>query len=339
MIKVRDIIIFLAGLAAGGVLTGYAAWRNDPQWISPGGEVTVEAAPLPYLKYGIEELARRETAPGTIERGRMLSENDGFVSYVFYYQSEGKKISGQMNLPITPESRKFPVVVMARGYVDKEIYTTGVGTKNAAAYYASHGYITLAPDFAGFGESDAEDEDAIGARLSKPVQILDLLASLVSIPAADVSRVYLWGHSNGGQIMLSVAEILGHSAPQKYVPRCLTLWAPVTAPFPYSILYYTDEVDDKGKWLRSQISEFEKSYDVYAYSIDRYWDWITIPVQLHQGSADEEVPQRWSDEFAAYLEKHEKDMTYHVYPGADHNLRGAWNTVVERDLVFFDTFK
>lgn len=326
----------MTGTVIGAVLiAGITSWRNNPGLLIPGSVPHASPTPLPYLKYGIEDLAGRKYAPGLIEQGGVIAENEGYVSRMFYYHSEGKKISGQMNLPATADSGKMPIVVMARGYADKDIYTTGVGTKNAAAYYASHGFITLAPDFAGYGESDPEDQDAFGARLSKPVQILDLLASLVSIPLADISRVYLWGHSNGGQILLSVAEILGHSSPQEYSVRGLTLWAPVTAPFPYSILYYTDELEDKGKWLRGQVAQFEDLYDVYDYSIDRYWDWISIPLLIHQGTADPEVPQLWSDEFVSLLKSKKKDVTYHVYSGADHNMRGSWNTVVERDLVFF----
>ena len=43
---------------------------------------------------------------------------------------------------------------------------------------AKAGYITLAPDFSGYGESDPEVENALGARLTKPVEILDLIASI-----------------------------------------------------------------------------------------------------------------------------------------------------------------
>jgi alpha-beta hydrolase superfamily lysophospholipase len=237
------------------------------------------------------------------------------------------------------------VVVMARGYVEKEIYKTGIGTHNAAKYFSEHGYITYAPDFSGYGESDPEDESALGARLVKPVEILDLIAS---VQATTKLPIYLWGHSNGGQIMISVAEILGkreeggHGGPPV---QGLTLWAPVSKPFPYNILYYTDDASDSGKWLRGQISEFEETYDVFNYSIDRYFEWINMPIQIHQGSLDEAVPKVWSDNLAKALKENEKTVNYFVYPGADHNMKPAstssslggpnWDSVVTRDLEFF----
>jgi len=275
---------------------------------------------LPYEKYSFENLVKRGGKPSQIE----------VVGNKFYYYSEGRRISGEVNSVV---GEVKGVIIMARGYVDKEIYKTGVGTHNAAKYYAERGYVTYAPDFSGYGESDPEDANALGARLVKPVEILDLIASV-----PQDKPIFLWGHSNGGQIMLSVAEILGRVEPRGRTPRVLgvTLWAPVSKPFPYNILYYTDEASDSGKWLRGQVAEFEKDYDVFNYSIDKYLDWIELPVQLHQGTADEAVPKKWSDELVKNLKEKEKDVKYYIYFGADHNMRPAWDQVVARDVEFFN---
>ncbi len=294
----------------------------------------------PYDKYRFESLVERIDRPSNIERGRELAGGEGYTSHVFYYQSEGRRISGQVNIPVECSlQRQCPIVVMARGYVDSEIYEIGMGTKNAAAVYARNGYITIAPDFSGYGESDQSDENALGGRLAKPVEILDLLASLGSIEQAELERVYLWGHSNGGQIMLSIVEILGKRElslrGSSLQVRGATFWAPVSKPFPYNILYYTDEASDSGKWLRKEIAKFEEDYDVFDYSIDRYLDWITVPLQIHQGGLDDAVPKKWSDTLVESLESKDKRVTYYVYPTADHNLRPNWESVVGRDLEFF----
>jgi len=212
---------------------------------------------------------------------------------------------------------------------DPADYFTGVGTKNAAAVFAQNGYATLAPDFLGYGQSDPPAADTIAARLEKPKHILDLLASLKSLPVIDPARVGLWAHSNGGQIALSVLEITGQAIPT-------TLWAPVSKSFPYAILYYTDESDDQGKELRRVLAEFEKDYDTFDFSIDRYWDWIQAPVQVHQGTADDAVPLEWSAGLVNILKKTDPEVTLYTYPGADHNLRPDWDTAVARDLQFFD---
>lgn len=305
---------------------------NNPQ----GKAVVVEK---PYDKYSFERLVSRVDKASVIELGEEIAKTPEYSSYIFYYTSEGRRISGQLNLPNL--SRLMGVVVMARGYVEKDGYITGTGTRNAAAVYAKNGYITIAPDFSGYGQSDSEDENALGARLVKPVEILDLIASLSSLPQVDLNRVYLWGHSNGGQIMLSVAEVLGQRLMVKAVSgqaRILgaTLWAPVSKPFPYNILFYTDEADDQGKWLRGEIAKFEADYDVYKYSIDRHLDWIEIPLIIHQGTVDDAVPVEWSRELETRLKEQGKSYTYYEYSGADHNMKPDWNTVVGRDVEWFN---
>lgn len=299
------------------------AGRGEDLFNPKGEEVVKEK---PYEKYSFENLTKRGGVASKIE----------VVGNKFYYQSEGRRISGETNRPTG--SDPVGVVVMARGYVEKEGYRTGIGTHNAAKYFSERGYITYAPDFSGYGESDPEDESALGARLVKPVEILDMIAS---VQATTKLPIYLWGHSNGGQIMISVAEILGKIESDKGEGKSekevqgVTLWAPVSKPFPYNILYYTDDASDSGKWLRGQISEFEETYDVFNYSIDRYLDWITIPVQIHQGSADEAVPKVWSDNLSKALKGKDKTVNYFVYPGADHNMKPNWDSVVTRDLEFF----
>lgn len=315
----RKYILIAIGVAILGF--GLIYFQRGSEMVSPlaGGAKREK----PYDKYSFERLSVRTPQPSAIE----------IVEDKFYYRSEGRRISGQIMIPEgTQPEAGWPVVVMARGYVEKEGYKTGDGTRNAASVYSRNGYLTLAPDFSGYGESDAEDENALGARLVKPVEILDLIASLDHLSMADTSHVYLWGHSNGGQIMISVAEILGQSATQVLGA---TLWAPVSKPFPYNILYYTDDAEDRGKWLRSEIAKFESDYDVFLYSIDRYLSWIKMPLLIHQGTLDDAVPKVWSDQLAKSLEELEKEATYHIYPGADHNMRPNWNQVVARDMAFF----
>ena len=161
--------------------------------------------------------------------------------------------------------------------------------------------------------------------------MLSILKSLHSIKEWDRENIFLWGHSNGGQIALVILEIAGEDYPT-------TLWAPVTKPFPYSILYYTDESEDKGKYIRRELAKFENLYNADSFSIDEYFEKIKAPLQIHQGTADEAVPVLWSNEFVKKLEKLDIDITYYQYVGANHNMVPSWNTVVSRDLPFFKKY-
>lgn len=281
--------------------------------------------PKPLKKYTIENLSRAEIETGEIIKEEILEENEDLTSYLFSFESP-KKVTGQINIP--NKNQKFPLVLMLRGYVDQEIYQTGIGTRKSASVFAENGFITLAPDFLGYGGSDTQTENIFEARFQTYTTVLSLLESLHSIKEWDKETIFLWGHSNGGQIALTILEITGKDYPT-------TLWAPVTKSFPYSILYYTDESEDKGKYIRHELAKFESLYNVDSYSIDEYLENIKAPLQIHQGTADDAVPVEWSNEFVEILEELEIDVTYYQYPGANHNLVPSWDTVIARDLNFF----
>lgn len=325
---------------------------NISSLISPAGQ---GEAPKLFVRYSFEYLKQHPFSPRRIELVQKIKEQDGYSSWLFRFETENGLVSGQMNVPEgvarvgTPPSdriesssedvgrgatkrqdpvKQYPVIIMLRGYVEKEEYQTGVGTKNAAAVFAKNGYLTVAPDFLGYGSSDPGPADDIESRLVRPATVLQLLSSLQNFPQADVARLFLWAHSNGGQIALSVLEISGKEIPT-------TLWAPVSKPFPYSILYYTDDSPDHGKYLRKITADFDKLYDAEQFSITNYFDWVEAPLQIHQGTADDSVPKKWSDDLVKTLKDQKKDVTYFVYLGADHNLKPSWDTVVARDLGFF----
>ena len=114
------------------------------------------------------------------------------------------------------------------------------------------------------------------------------------------------------------------------------MWAPVSKPFPYSILFYTDETDDHGKAIRKSLAIFEKDYDSELFSPANYHNWIKAPIQIHQGTADEEVLPFWTDELVNTLKEDNIDVSYFKYPRADHNLLpSGWNDAVLREIEFF----
>lgn len=307
--------------------------------ISPLGKIVEKSLD----KYTIERLSKRSFSPSQIVFDQATATTSSYTVFTFHYSSDGLKVNGVAHVPndalSSPQAGgKKPVIVQFRGYADQTQYVPGGGTAHSAEVFAQNGFISLAPDFLGYGGSASPSGNVFEERFQTYTSALNLLASVSSIPFADAGRVGVWGHSNGGQIALTVLEIIGKPIPT-------VLWAPVSKPFPYSILYYTDEAVDHGKLLRRELAQFEKEYDVELYSVSNYLDRIRGPVQIHQGTADEAVPEKWSDDLVAALEKTNQDLpageagvTYFVYPGADHNMTGPWNTVVSRDVIFFNKY-
>lgn len=378
-------------------LVGFGfGWRVRSQY-QPGQEIETASDLInpfisrygtqsqPLNAYRTETLAAQTfTAESPITIIDRLGPNDEdaqYRSYLISYVSDGKTISGQLNVPVTaPPTGGYPVIVMLRGFVPEDSYQTGVGTKNAAAYYASNGYATIAPDFLGFGESDDPPEDTWEARFIKPINVAQLLESISAYPEVtsseelpgpvsvllDSNNLGLWGHSNGGQIALTTLQITGKEIPT-------TLWAPVTAPFPYSILFFGDELADEGKEQRAWIALFEDTYDVLDFSVPQHLDLLpATTIQIHHGALDDAAPIAWTEEFIdkiqfennrrATFENQQREkistasgamkqaledelreavldkitIEYFRYPQTDHNLSPSWNTVVQRDVTFFE---
>ena len=319
--------------------------------------------PLPLLQYSFKNLSQKEfTTKQGLKVEKILSEDDETGTYVllFKYESQSKNISGALNVKIeAEESIKKPTIVMLRGYVPIENYYSGLGTKNVATIFAENDYLTLAPDFLGFGESDAEPTDTWEARLIKTVNIVDLIKTIQAFPELDLSqlenfpikkiaidsnKIGIWGHSNGGQIAISVLETMNSNFPT-------TLWAPVLAPFPYSVLYFSDEYEDEGKETRKYLALFEEDYDVFDFSISKHLDQLNGPIQIQHGTNDDSALVSWTEEFLAKVDlENERRATessienkkapitidFHKYKDANHNLQPNWNEAVQKDLNFFE---
>lgn len=368
-------------LVVGGIL-GWVArdvFREDPSFFSPFIQQNSQVArEKPLQKYSFSNLSQTTITPADIKVIETIQDTPTHTSYLFSYSATGGTITGQLNVPqslrtelvkdtatslptsleLASLTAQYPTIVMLRGYYPLESYTTGGGTRNAAAAFAEAGFITIAPDFLGYGGSDPELENSWEARFVRPLQVLELIEGITQngIPVPNArdqiatmtpkkTELGMWGHSNGGHIAISVLQISGASMPT-------TLWAPVTAPFPYSVLYFGLEQADEGKAQRKWLSLLEEEYDVFDFSISHHMDRLQGPIQLHHGTADEAAPIAWSNAFrqrvlaeneerAAQTETEASsqspsiDLTYFTYPGADHNMQPSWNIVVQRDIKFF----
>ncbi|MFZ5845202.1 MAG: alpha/beta hydrolase family protein [Patescibacteria group bacterium] len=319
----RAVAIFIFLLSVG--VLAWLFFRPSAPVVSPLGKIFEK----PLDKYTLERLSQRPYSGSQIVFAEAVATTSSYTTYRFYFTSDEKKITGLAHIPQGPQPvGGFPVIMQLRGYVDREKYTPGEGTKRSAQVFASNGFVSLAPDFLGYGGSASPSSDIFEERFQTYTTVLNLIASIKTLPMANAAKIGLWGHSNGGQIALTALEVLKQPIPT-------VLWAPVSKPFPYSILYYTDEASDRGKLLRRRLAKFEEDYDVELYSMPNYFDWISAPLLIQQGTTDSAVPQRWSDELVKLLKEKGKQVTYFIYPGADHNLQPAWNTVVTRDLEFF----
>ncbi len=266
----------------------------------------------PLLKYTIENLGKR-----TYDSQIVLDDEIKMGVFKFHFLSDGKRVNGLAHIPT--ECEKCPVIVQFRGYADVENYESGYGTAHSAEVFAKEGFISLAPDFLGYGGSAGPSADVFEARFETYTTALNLLAAIDKWQMSN-GQIGVWGHSNGGQIALTALEVTGKNYPT-------VLWAPVTASFPYSILYFDD---DGKKLLRQKLAKFEEDYDTDLFSLTNYLDRIFAPVLIQQGTGDRQVPYEWNRDLLTKLK-----TEYIEYAGADHNMVPSWNEVVRKDIEFF----
>jgi len=340
--------------------------KSSREMVSPLAELITQPTPkpLPLLQYTIGNLQQREYQSSQIILSELVEEDEQKSSYLFSYQTMNKKMTGLAMVPVNCQTQVCPVVILIRGYAEPDYYSPGFGTKNASGVFANNGYVTLAIDFFGFASADAEPENSWEARFLKPINIIELIktiqkdpylylannnndqeeitnSTISKIAQLNPEQIKIWSHSNGGQIAISVLQILEEPIPT-------TSWAPVLAPFPYSILFFSRTSDDEGKEARAWLAIFEKDYDVFEFSITQHLEHLNAPLQIHHGTADNDALKVWSDSFVRMVDAHNEDRqeneqepieyNYFSYPGADHNLQPAhnWNQAIQRDLDFFE---
>ena len=294
-----------------------------------------------YLeKYDFDNLRNRGGIGGEIsilgnikaveDRRKLQSSNynlqNKFETKEISFVSDGKKISGMMNY--FPERNSLsPVMIMIRGYAEPKGYYVGSGTWKAADEFAKAGYTTISIDFLGYGHSDAESTDVLEARFQKVTEVMDLIESVKQLPWVNKSKIGIWAHSNGGQIALSVLEVTG----QKYPTA---LWAPMTDPFPQSLIDTADEGQAKHE-AEAFVNLFLKHYDGRRYAFENYYDWIKAPVLIQQGTNDSQVKLEWQ---LPVVKATGAELV--VYDGADHNMgdkKGEiWKEAVKKDVTFYD---
>lgn len=368
--KLLLLVLVVATTSLISFISAYFYLRNEGltnKLLSPQVKQIKQDKVLPLLAYSIDHLAKQQfvaQAPISVEKIIASDKDKQIYTLLFKYQSQGKNVSGALNLKLSETelaNKPKATILMIRGFVPAESYFTGAGSKNTASVLADHGYLTIAPDFLGFGESNPEPSNTWEARFIKVVNILDLLATIQQFPEIDLSnisdlpikkitidpnKIGIWAHSNGGQIAVTTLEVLDRNLPT-------TLWAPVLAPFPYSILYFSDEYADEGKETRKYVSLFEEDYDVFDFSLTRHLDRLHGPIQIQHGTNDDSALVSWTEEFLAKVDLENVrrateggeltseatdplTIEFHKYPGANHNLQPNWNEAIQRDLSFFE---
>ncbi|HEY2004511.1 MAG TPA: alpha/beta fold hydrolase [Candidatus Saccharimonadia bacterium] len=313
----RYVLVALVLLAAFAVFTAI----NHPHPAVPPVRTTTPTASTssPAGDLAITAIRAHPLTPGAITVEQQLAPRSGCATAVVSYHSDGYKIFALETRPPTPPpAGGYPVLILAHGYIDPTQYqTTGTDYASFIAAYCAQGYLVLKPDYRGNGHSEGI---AVGGHFSPAYtyDILNLAASLRSLPQADSNRIALLGHSMGGHVVLR-ALVATHGLPIKaavfasgVVGSLQDIAYHWPSPVPSDIPPVRDQV------IAQHGSPQQDPTFWHDASAINYVSAVPCPVQINHGSADTVVPLAFSQHLDTALSAAHIPHEFHIYPGGDH---------------------
>jgi dienelactone hydrolase len=289
----------------------------------PTNTPTATATPYPLRGYTILGMRGRPYAGSRIELQGTYGRSVEFTSHLFFYRSDGLRISGLMNVP--QGEGPFPVVILCHGYVHPDKYATGNGTWRQADYLAQHGYLTLAPDYRNHA---ASDNARSFLHIGYAEDVLHLIASLPSLDKADARRVGLWGHSMGGAIALKAAVV-------SRAADAVVLFGSVSGD--ERMNHENGLGNGAGVYGVSLLGTPRSNPLLYKRMSPIHYLRYSPPLSIHHGQADGSVPYEWSEQLYAAAVEQGTPAELYLYPEGEHTLLGDdWQLAMERTLAFYD---
>lgn len=289
---------------------------------------TATARPDPVAGLTSADLRGLPYGQGKISIGKIYNRGRGYISYrISYPSADGLRLTGLLHVP--NGKGPFQMIIANRGYIAPERYQPGMDSRVFSDYFASRGYLVVAPDYRGYGGGES------GPNLfytGYTIDILSLIPLAQALPMARPGPVGMWGHSRGASITVAALTISDQIA-------AAVVYAPAPA----------DLAEDYARRLRqnqgtaaSDTWPFAPETNPEAYarvSPINELAAVTAPVMLHHGTADTTVDDSASIAIAEALRAAGKPVTLYLYEGGPHTLKGTQERrYLERTLAFFEQY-
>ncbi len=295
--------------------------------------------------YAISNLQKRSYAGSQITEKEQVAGGSNFTSRIITFTSDGLTEYALMNIPTSLKPQGgFPVLILNHGYINPKQYDTINSYKGVTDFFSMQGFLVIKPDYR--GNANSQDNNDGLERYGYPVDVMNLLTSVKNIPEANPQKVFLWGHSMGGEVTLTVLEILPHQLLLKNTVKATVLWAPVTDPIKWF------EKSHRNQLPEAAVSPYPytKTFQILGEPSANNKNWqelsplnylsdISLPLQLNHGTADPTVPYSWSLELVSMLQKLGKQVDFKSYLSADHNLSPVSGQALQNNLTFFNLYK
>ena len=226
------------------------------------------------------------------------------------YESDGLKISGVMVAPKNAGNKKLPVIIYNRGGNDKH-NVSRITVVDRLLPLAAQGYIVLASNYRGSRFSEGEDEFG-GKDVNDVLALIDIAKQL---PAADSSKIALYGVSRGGMMTWQALRQLKASNDIKTA---------IVVAGPTDLHFVINRRAGMKALLYRMIPDIENNQEtaLNARSAVKWVDELNtkVPLLLIHGDADVRVDVSHTNMAAEALIKNQHPHKVVIYENGDHGL-------------------
>ncbi len=320
-----------AACTAGQVESDDSTVGSDDRTVVEAGSAAHNDTSTPFNLASLPALIGHHYDGRDLRLGGTVEQGPAWTSHHLSYRSGDLTITGRLTLP--RRGGPFPVAVLAHGYEMPATYRSGVTLTREQAYLASRGYAVLVTDYRNYGGSDHDGAEPVAHPLGYPEDVVNAIVALAraELPRADTTRVAVLGRSMGGGVALAAVEA------RPLLVDALVLYSPVSS----------RAADNYTQWVEGSGVLEEKVLATYGAPADnpRFWreasprayvGRVSMPVQIHHGTADPVCPPRWSRATASALRRAGADVEHFEYAGETHHIERSWPLMMRRMVRFLD---
>ena len=284
------------------------------------------------MPYSIPSLRRRTYESGTLTQMTEISRGNALSTVGFNYTSDGLSIYARMSIP--EGEGPFPVIIAVHGYNPSEMYRDLNYSIDEFDGLVSEGYIVIHPNLRNYPPSDEGDNLY---RVGMSIDVLNLLETVKAqagqpglLEKADASRLGLWAHSMGGEIVLRVLTI----SPD--IDAAL-LYAPLGGDTLQNskILYGLNPLPTFKEEIQTPQSQLTGIAPMYYFSNIQ----PNTAIRLFHGSDDGIVPVTVSVTTCDLLKGNGKNIECTFVPGQYHTFRSSYSATFGAEISdFYETY-
>jgi dipeptidyl aminopeptidase/acylaminoacyl peptidase len=316
------------------------------------------AAVLPVLACAvpapksIEALRAAERVVELVETGK-VDGGPGYTAKLYRYQSAGLRVHALVARPLSaPPLGGWPVLIANHGHHPEPpkygITAEGLNHRPGDYYrripelFVARGYLVVMPDFRGHNSSEGfEFTEGLLESAYYTEDVLNLLAGIDSLDDINSERLFMWGHSMGGEVTLRTLLITNRI-------KAASMWSSVGGDLWEQAYYYSRYTepmapDDNNRdkpavtKLRARISSLDDEFDTRSVEPYRYLDDLETPLIIQHAIDDRGAAYKWSEQLAKELYVRDKVYQFWSVPGDRHLFSDAdMEQAADRDAAFFE---